>query len=286
VTLANLPAGVRGVSVGGAGGGEDRLAARSGGEWSVVLDAHSLRGAPRARGRDGEGRPWELGLDASVWVSGADGTLSFGRAFRLRLLPECLFEPVVLVVNGTAPPRAKDFGLAALGAGFRIEPRRAPLRRPAAIEVDLPDSQSADRVDLYRRDDDGGWSAQRARIDASGRLRAEITSLGTFALFRDEVAPAVALQRPARVPPATAYPRWELSASVAERGSGVDATQSAFTVDGVRVPSEWDSERGELRWRPLRVPAPGAHAVRVRVVDRAGNATEREGRFVLDSASR
>jgi len=73
---------------------------------------------------------------------------------------------------------------------------------------------------------------------------------------------------------------------VLESGSGVDAAASAFVVDGVRVPSEWDPEASVLRWRPRQPPAPGRHAYEVRVADRAGNTARSTGSFVLDSVRR
>jgi len=48
------------------------------------------------------------------------------------------------------------------------------------------------------------------------------------------------------------------------------------------VPSEFDSPKNVLRWKPLKRPAHGAHTFTVVVADRAGNVTRRSGRFVIN----
>jgi hypothetical protein len=143
-------------------------------------------------------------------------------------------------------------------------------------------------VGLYRRDRAGRrWEFSRSRYDSTSRvLRAESSELGEFALLRDDAPPSVELLAPARVAAAGAYSRWTLRARVRDAGSGVEARESAFRVDGVRVPSEYDPEDGELRWRPLAPPPAGRHRYEVTVTDRAGQRTVRRGSFVLDSAHR
>ena len=109
---------------------------------------------------------------------------------------------------------------------------------------------------------------------------------GEFALLRDDAAPAVRVVTPPSRAAAGAYSHWTLRASVTEQGSGVDVLASAFTVDGRRVPTEWDGVRNELMWRPLSPPAPGRHTWSLVVADRAGSRTVRQGAFVLDSVRR
>jgi hypothetical protein len=144
------------------------------------------------------------------------------------------------------------------------------------------------RTAICRRDAEGqAWEWLSTTLDSlTGMAWADATHLGQFAVVRDEAAPRVDAPSAPRVPPAGPYPAWELTAAVSDSLSGVDARASALVVDGVRVPTEWDAEAGVLRWRPLVPPTPGEHRARVEAVDRAGNATVREGLFVLDSAPR
>jgi hypothetical protein len=118
--------------------------------------------------------------------------------------------------------------------------------------------------------------ADRTGWDADSRY------LGEFALFADTLAPRVTIHTPPRVAPKTPYPRWQLEAAIVENGSGLDGRASYFTVDGARVPVEWDSEADVLRWRPHRTPAKGSHKLSVVATDRAGNQRIRSATFVLD----
>ena len=285
VRLAGAPAGLGALRIATGAGDAEEAASWDGAAWSAVLAPVRVpQGGPFiARGRLADGSGWTAREPASLWPAGEDQTLQPAEFAELVLAPASVFERGVIVARTGRPPKAGAQGLSALGPTLELSPEHEPLRRAVPIVFALPPGTDPAGVDIYRRSG-GGWDPLRARWDdASRRLRGETSSLGAFALLRDGVAPQVVLQQPARVRAATPYPRWQLVARVVEHGSGVDASGSAFTVDGVRVPSEWDPERNELRWRPLRKPAVGAHAVLTRVVDRAGHATEREGRFVLDS---
>ena len=66
----------------------------------------------------------------------------------------------------------------------------------------------------------------------------------------------------------------------------LDGHASGFSVDGTRVPTEWDAENSVLRWRPLHPPKAGTHRYRLEVVDHAGNHAVRNGAFVIGSRSR
>jgi hypothetical protein len=136
------------------------------------------------------------------------------------------------------------------------------------------------RVGLYR-DAGDGWEYIGDRRDEGG-LGGSTRHLGRFALFRDAVAPGIRLLAVPRTPRPGPYPRWALEAQVIERGSGVDAHATHFVVDGHRVPSEWDSVIGVLRWKPLRAPSSGEHTVTVVATDRAGNTRQTSARFVVD----
>jgi hypothetical protein len=120
-----------------------------------------------------------------------------------------------------------------------------------------------------RRPDRRGWDAASSR-------------LGDFALLRDSRAPRITVATPGPRPKAVpAYSRWAVEARLVDGGSGVDARASYFVIDGKRMPSEWDSEGGVLRWRPRRVPRTGSHRYVVVATDRAGNAARTPGSFVL-----
>ena len=278
LALSDVPAGVRRVRLGV--GGRSAPATLRAGTWTAIVPIDRAESNLHAQGVSANGTRWETSAPAQAWPQVArPDSLPLPAGGALVLPAVRTFEPLVLLIrSGTAP--------GALGATASIEPRRAPLRRPAVISLPLPAGVAPEHVDIYRFDDDG-WSSLRANFDAVTRsFRTETSVLGTFALRRDDTPPLVTLLPAARHVPAGPYPRWQLEARVRESGSGLDPSASAFTIDGVRVPSEWDGEEHLLRWRPRRAPSPGTHRVAIRVVDRAGNAAQRTGSFVLDSAQR
>jgi hypothetical protein len=114
-------------------------------------------------------------------------------------------------------------------------------------------------------------------------FRVETLRLGQFALVRDQTAPEIVQRAPTGPTKGGAYSTWALTARVIDRASGVSGSASGFTVDGTRVPTEWDAEAGLLRWRPLAAPTAGRHEYSVEAVDRAGNRTVRTGTFVIAS---
>lgn len=246
VRLAGAPAGLRAVRIATGSGDAEEAASWDGAAWSAVLAPVRVPqgGALVARGRLADGSAWSAREEATLWTAGEDQTLQPAEFAELVLAPASVFERGVIVARTGRPPEARAQGLSALGPTLELSPAHQPMRRPAPIAFALPAGAEPGGVDVYRRSG-GGWDPLRARWDAAARrLRAETSSLGTFALLRDVVAPAVAIQRPARAPVASAYPRWELVARVVERGSGVDASGSAFTIDGVRRPSEWIPSAG------------------------------------------
>ena len=170
-------------------------------------------------------------------------------------------------------------------AAVDVQPCGLPLKKAIEMVMVQPPGLPHDRVGMCRRDDEGAeWEWSEARWDSVARtFTASTTRLGEFALVRDESPPEVTPQpAPARAH-AGPYSTWALTAHAADRVSGISAEKSAFVVDGVRVPTEWDAEMGVLRWRPRVPPASGRHAFRLEVSDQAGNRTVRSGSFVIAS---
>jgi len=257
-----------------------------GAAWTAILEGPWAPGArgPVLRGRRAGGPAWTGESGESVWPAGG-GTVALPEGATLRLGPGEVFEPGLVLARARPGAGARAQGLAAAGPRVSVRPDDLPLRRAPLVTLPLPPGDSGARLGVYRRRGAGTWEWMGARLDAAARtLGAESSLLGEFTVLRDTLAPAVTVLAPARRAAPGPYSRWELSARVVERGSGLDASSSAFYVDGARVPTEWDGDAKRLRWRPLAPPANGTHRYEVRAVDRAGNAATRRGTFVLDSA--
>jgi hypothetical protein len=132
----------------------------------------------------------------------------------------------------------------------------------------------------YERDRRWLWAGDRA--EEGGRMvGAEVRALGRYAVYADIAPPRVGLARTARQTRGAPHGRWSVRCSVVERGSGIDPRQSYFTVDGRRVPTEWETDRAVLRWRPLAAPSVGSHSYEVVATDHAGNVGRQTGTFVV-----
>lgn len=254
--------------------------------WTAVMffsgtpDADGLR----IEGTGADGRAWSQQKALALWPSGSSlvGRLEGGVTFSIP--PGATYEDGVVLARMT-PLADLPPGATGLGPALELSPVTPPLRDAARITLVLPPDVPRDRVGLLRRDDErDGWEWSEGDWDSTARtLRLDTRRLGQFALARDETPPEITQRAPARRPSAGAYSTWSLTARVTDRASGVSGRASGFTVDGVRVPTEWDAEASLLRWRPLTPPAAGKHEYRVEAVDRAGNRTVRSGTFVIAS---
>ena len=268
-------------------GDEARRATRSDGVWSATFAvsqearARTMRLPIALRAQDPAAAA--VGRGGFVWARHASAADSFELAdesgeVRVGLASGALFEDATLLafaLTVSAPT-----GLVSVGRAWQVEPGTLPLRRAARIAIAAPAGAPIDRIGLYRLDA-GKWQWIGARLDPETRaVRGDSRRLGGFALFRDEVGPRITLLQPAAASVKNRpYSRWSVEATVAEEGSGIDAVNSYFELDGGRVPTEWDPDVDRLRWRPLEPPAPGTHAVVMVAADRAGNTTRATGTF-------
>src|SRR5262249_30373977 len=154
---------------------------------------------------------------------------------------------------------ARTAELVPIGAVATLLPESQPLRKPIAIRMGFPVGESREHAALFR-DHGDGWEFVSASYDSvSPAFIGDSRSLGRFGVFRDVRAPRiVALPAPRRAA-SRPYDQWGLEAKLTDDGSGIDPRASRFVIDGRPVPSEWDSEEGILRWRPLHRSRRGTH---------------------------
>ena len=261
-----------------------------GGAWVAVLE---MSGIPdeegfwlKGTGADGKAY-WQRGA-FRIWPAGTNMLLQADPAANVGIGLAQVFEPLVALTRMMPLDPAPGGGRTAVTPTLQWLPADLPIRLPVPIVLSLPVGVGPQRLGLYRRKHAGEpWEFVRARYDSVNRnLQQEVPQLGEYALLRDDAPPVVEPIAPARKPVAGPYSRWTLSASVRDAGSGIEGRETAFRIDGVLVPSEYDSEEGMLRWRPLNPPLAGRHSYEVVVTDRAGLRTVKRGSFVLDSAKR
>ena len=192
------------------------------------------------------------------------------------------FDSSVYVARGPSHTRGLPSTSAELVAvegvpNVSLGPESEPLRGRLKLRMLASDKP---HTGVFRYDDDGWtWVGDQRKGD---RYEVDSGRLGWFAEFVDTLGPRITLRTPPRTATAGPYNRWAVEASLEEHGSGVNARESYFAVDGKRVAVEWDPEADVLRWRPLEPPPSGTHRYDVVAADRAGNISVRSGTFMLD----
>jgi len=186
--------------------------------------------------------------------------------------PEAFFEDAYLWAGVDPRPSALSAGLEALSAVFRVEPVGLPLDQGVWVGAEPTPGAAGAGVALYRID---GEATNYVGAERRGRhIGAEVKRLARFVLARDTRPPVVNILSPADSIVA-AGGRPLLRARVRDLESGFREDDLTFTIDGRRVPSEWNPDASDLRYR-LRAPlARGRHVITAEAVDRAGNATRR-----------
>ncbi len=208
-------------------------------------------------------------------LAAADGRLR--ARFESGALYETLYGRVVIAAERAAHPLV-------LGPIYRIAPHDVPLRTQAVVAIAYPDSVSnpAKLGIAARNDSRANWNFIASKRNAFARtLSAEISSLGEFAVMRDEEPPLLLVQSP--LPGArTKTRRPQISCRVADQISGFNSERDIqLRLDGKLLIAEYDPEREVVQWRPKVDLAPGTHVLAARAEDQCGNVTEREVQFVV-----
>lgn len=290
VRVMGAPAGLRdvrferGVARGLAS--DSALATWDGRAWSAILD---LSNTPDPEGlwikgaRADRTAWWQRGSFA-LWPTGSPLPMRLEDWAGTRIERDRVYEPGVIVARTTSITGAPA-GARGVRAAVELLPVSPPLQKPIPLMLAPPADLPREKLGVYHRDrDTDAWDWIDADWDSVARaFRVNAGRLGQFAMLRDTTPPSVTVLTPAARPAAGDYARWRLSARVRDAASGIRGRESAFTVDGARVPTEWDAEEGVLRWRPRVAPTPGTHRWRLEVTDRVGNRAVRSGTFVIAS---
>lgn len=254
--------------------------------WTSVL---FLNGTPDPdglwiKGKTPDGKAWWHRGVYALWPGASPMVTKLEDWAWFVIDPSLAYEASVVLVRPLVITGIEGGGKG-IRAAMDAQPADLPLLKPVWVSLKLPAGMPGDHTGLCRRDgDNDGWEwTNSVRDSLTQTFRTETWRLGQFALVRDDNPPEVTLL-PARTRvPAADYPQWAYSVRLIDRTSGIAGSATVLRVDGQRVPTEWDSEKHVLRWRPLQPPAPGLHQVRVDAVDRAGNHTVRTGSFVIAS---
>ncbi len=222
--------------------------------------------------------PWPAAARIEVTPERAAGTTGAMAPFDWQLPEHGVFETTTFEVS---PPlqAARMAGMAPASAAWEVRPGDVPLRRPAHVAIAAPADADRQRIGLYVLEG-RAFRLMAIGVDSTGRVAGATRAVGRFALYTDDRPPVIGRRRIHVLPGAVVpYSRWALESHIADAGSGLDVRRTFYTIDGRKVPSEYDVDMVLLRWRPSARPAPGRHTYEVTATDRAGNVTHAAGAF-------
>ncbi len=266
---------------------DSALATWDGRGWTAVMDLSNTPDPDGLwiKGRRTDGTAWWQRGSFALWPTGNTLEIRVEDWASARIEPGRMYETGVVVAR-SASLTSLPAGALGVGGAVELQPVSPPLARSVPVMLEVPAGLSRDRLGVYRRDQEGDtWDWADADWDsATNSFRVNTSRLGQFAMIRDTTPPVVRFVTPiARPKTGGEYSTWRLAAVARDAASGILGRASGFTVDDVKVPTEWDAEEKVLRWRPRTPPAPGTHRYRLEVRDRAGNRTVRGGTFVIAS---
>ncbi|MFC1736560.1 hypothetical protein ACFL1X_10595 [Candidatus Hydrogenedentota bacterium] len=121
------------------------------------------------------------------------------------------------------------------------------------------------------------------------KIYARVREPGTYGLFKDDAPPVISGIHPRHSGKVRKIP-FVLSATITDKGAGIDDTTIDVHMDGRKLVCEYDPEKKKVFRQISSKLEPGQHNLSIRVSDKLGNAASKEvifrvGRDILQSTS-
>jgi peptidase M23-like protein len=224
-----------------------------------------------------------LALDVR-WVEPGHALEYHGPGFSLLLPEKARFFAGPLALRTERTPGTEK--LPSQSDAIEILPEGEALDDRATLSFDLtPGAVPPESLGIYRWDPfRNRWSYEGGNLEEGGtRLSLPFRRYGRFALLQDASPPVLLEVRPPGGSRSTNR-RPALVARVEDEGKGLNYDGVTFELDGAKLESEFDPDRGQAKVLDPPRLGPGTHHLRVVAVDLAGNASEpvEEDFHVLD----
>ncbi|HYV18164.1 MAG TPA: M23 family metallopeptidase [Verrucomicrobiae bacterium] len=224
-----------------------------------------------------------LGAASIDVVDRATGVRRDGDGYFVDLPAGARFFTGPLVVRVTAAAAVPE-GLVVLSPAVELLPDGESLDAAGRLGFPLAAGAPPEKSGVFRFDAGSGrWGYEGDRLE-SGAIVQTFRRYGRFALLRDDAAPIVSDVEP----PAgrTVGTRPVLSARAGDAGKGLDWDGVRFELDGRRLVSEFDPDRGLSKVVESLALTPGTHRLVVTAIDRAGNTSAPIAREFVVRATR
>ena len=196
-----------------------------------------------------------------------------GPGFSLHLPERARFFAGPLALRTERTPGTER--LPSLADAIEILPEGEALNDRATLSFDLaPGAVAPETLGIYRWDPfRARWSYEGGDVEEGGsRLSLRFRRYGRFALLQDASPPDLLEVRPSPGSNLTSR-RPALVARVEDEGKGLNYDGVAFDLDGRRLESEFDPDRGLSKVLDPPRLSPGTHHLKVVAVDLAGNSS-------------
>ncbi|NQU05619.1 MAG: hypothetical protein HQ568_05960 [Calditrichaeota bacterium] len=161
---------------------------------------------------------------------------------------------------------------------YLIEPRDMPLA--GAVEIRIkPDNAIDNRSDwgVYYLDKRTGWT-WLGNSERDGFLTAPALSWEIFGLVVDRDMPYVRIKSPKDGQSLT-QSSLKIEVAINDTTSGISYSDLTMSIDGKKVPAEYDAPRKRLLFKPWNKLSIGEHELTVRALDRVGHETVKSLEF-------
>lgn len=245
---------------------------RTDGLWGAAITYRGASGRSPLSILGGEARSVITGLVMDVRWAEAGGPLQYqGPGFVLTLPAGSRFFDGAIAAR--TEPIAGPRKLPALGEAVDLLPEGEALDAWATLAFDLiPGAVPAESLGIYRYDSGPErWGFEGGDLEPGGaRMSVRFRRYGRFALLQDASPPEILEVWPSPGSRGLAR-RLAVKARVEDEGKGLDFDGVMFAIDGRRLESEFDPDRGLAQCLDPPALAPGRHHIRVEATDRAGN---------------
>ncbi|MCF7809878.1 hypothetical protein K9N50_02695 [bacterium] len=155
-------------------------------------------------------------------------------------------------------------------AVYRIEPRDIPLNGRVEIRIDPTESiENCSEWGVYYLDKNSGWTWLGNSMRDSF-LTAPSLSWETFGLVVDRDIPYVRIKSPKDGQSLT-QASLNIEVAVNDTTSGLSYNDLIMSIDGYKVPAEYDAPRKRLLFSPWNKLTTGEHELTVKALDRVGH---------------
>ncbi len=193
--------------------------------------------------------------------------------FSVCFYPESVYEATIVSIE--PQPNYEDTGFIELV--YKVEPREQALKSKIELRFNAYNKYNEFGWGVFYYNTQRGWMYLPTRYENHTYI-GEARSLELFALVRDTIPPMISCKP---IDEITTDRRPLFSAIVKDDLSGIIYSGITITLDGRKIPAEYDQPRARVFYKPTRQLSMGSHNYTIKVEDRIGNVNFKTLKFEI-----